>query len=139
MGSQALANESAAIGWRRRHRFEIGSALTGGSMVVSTYQAGKVAMIGWDGLQVTLLMRAFDKPMGMAVSGRRLVLATRHDLWILADRRRWPTTTSKANPAATTPFTCRGRRNVAIWTFTTWRCWTMRCGWSSRDFVAWQN
>ena len=32
----------------------------GGSLVVSTYQAGKVAMIGWDGRQVTLLMREFD-------------------------------------------------------------------------------
>jgi len=42
-------------------------AQSGGSLVVSTYQAGKVAMIGWDGRQVTLLMRQFDKPLGVAV------------------------------------------------------------------------
>lgn len=29
-------------------------ARAGGSLLVSTYQAGKVAMIGWDGRQVTL-------------------------------------------------------------------------------------
>ena len=80
----------------------------GGSIVLTTYQAGKVAMIGWDGRQVTLLMRQFDKPMGLAVdvsapalnrstpghdrglSGNapgvtRLALATRHDIVILAD------------------------------------------------------
>src|SRR3972149_11093012 len=60
-------------------------AQLGGSLTVSTYQAGKVAMIGWDGRQVTLLMRDFDKPLGMAVAGDRLVLATRHDVCILSN------------------------------------------------------
>ncbi|HVT90056.1 MAG TPA: TIGR03032 family protein [Tepidisphaeraceae bacterium] len=57
----------------------------GGSLVVTTYQAGKVAMIGWDGRQVTLLMRQFEKPMGMAISGKRLALATRNDIVLLAN------------------------------------------------------
>jgi len=60
-------------------------AQAGGSLVVSTYQAGKVAMIGWDGRQVTLLMREFDKPLGLAVQGSRIALATRHDLVLFAD------------------------------------------------------
>jgi uncharacterized protein (TIGR03032 family) len=55
--------------------------------VISTYQAGKVAMVGWDGRQVTLLMRDFDKPMGMAVDGLRLTLATRHEVWQFANSR----------------------------------------------------
>src|SRR5689334_9292677 len=59
----------------------------GGSLIVTTYQAGKVATIGWDGRQVTLLMRHFDKPMGMAVSGSRLALATRNDVILLADAK----------------------------------------------------
>ena len=39
-------------------------------------------MVGWDGAQVTLLMRQFDKPLGLAASGSRLALATaqRHAL-----------------------------------------------------------
>lgn len=57
----------------------------GGSLIVTTYQAGKVAMIGWDGRQVTLLMRQFDKPMGMAIDGGKIALATRHDVVILAN------------------------------------------------------
>jgi uncharacterized protein (TIGR03032 family) len=57
----------------------------GGAVAVSTYQAGKVAMIGWDGRRVSLLMREFDKPLGMAVAGDRLVLATRYDVWVFAN------------------------------------------------------
>jgi len=75
----------------------------GGSIVLTTYQAGKVAMIGWDGRQVTLLMRQFEKPMGLALSSgnlapghdgglsgntpqvRRIALATRHEVTHLAD------------------------------------------------------
>lgn len=60
-------------------------ARAGGSLAVSTYQAGKVAMIGWGGRQVTLLMREFDKPLGLAVAGNRLALATRHTFWIFAN------------------------------------------------------
>jgi uncharacterized protein (TIGR03032 family) len=56
-----------------------------GSVVLSTYQAGKVAMVGFDGRQVTLLMRQFDKPMGMAIDSTRLALATRHDVVVLAN------------------------------------------------------
>jgi uncharacterized protein (TIGR03032 family) len=65
--------------------FEAFLAQAGGSLTVSTYQAGKVAMIGWDGRQVTLLMRDFDKPLGMAVDGKRLLLATRSDLSVFCN------------------------------------------------------
>ncbi len=60
-------------------------AQAGGTLFVSTYQAGKVAMIGHDGRQVTLLMRQFDKPLGVALAGDRIALATRHDLTVFAD------------------------------------------------------
>ncbi|MGD0384448.1 MAG: TIGR03032 family protein, partial [Thermoguttaceae bacterium] len=65
--------------------FEEWLAPAGGSVAVSTYQAGKVAMVGWDGRQVTLLMRDFDKPLGLAAAGNRMVLATRHDLCIFTN------------------------------------------------------
>ena len=38
-----------------------------GSLVVSTYQAGKLLMLGWDGQRLTLLMRQYDKPMGFEI------------------------------------------------------------------------
>lgn len=56
-----------------------------GSLVVSTYQAGKLLMIGWDGQQLTLLMRHYDKPMGFDVSGKKLALATRNNITIHAN------------------------------------------------------
>jgi len=65
--------------------FQAWIAQIGGSLCVSTYQAGKVAMIGWDGRRVTLLMRHFDKPLGLRAKGNRLVLATRHDLWMFTN------------------------------------------------------
>ncbi len=58
-----------------------------GSLVVSTYQAGKVALIGWDGRQTTLLMREFDKPLGLAVAGGQLALATRYEVTLLANAK----------------------------------------------------
>ncbi len=56
-----------------------------GSIILTTYQAGKVATIGWDGKQVTLLMRQFDKPMGLAIDSGRIALATRHEVLLLAN------------------------------------------------------
>ena len=53
-----------------------------GSLVVSTYQAGKLLMIGWDGKQISLLMRRYDKPMGFDLSGKKLALATRNNITI---------------------------------------------------------
>jgi uncharacterized protein (TIGR03032 family) len=58
---------------------------SGGSLAVSTYQAGKLALIGWDGRQPTLLLRDFEKPLGLAVLGPRLALATRHDVTVFAN------------------------------------------------------
>jgi uncharacterized protein (TIGR03032 family) len=57
----------------------------GGTLALTTYQAGKVGLIGWDGRQVTLLFRDFDKPMGLARDGSRLLLATRNQLFVFAD------------------------------------------------------
>ncbi|MGD0517769.1 MAG: TIGR03032 family protein [Thermoguttaceae bacterium] len=78
-------NEPVEIQCLSSAAFEEWLAWAGGSLAVSTYQAGKVAMIGWDGRQVTLLMRDFEKPLGLAVAGNRMVLATREDLCIFSN------------------------------------------------------
>jgi uncharacterized protein (TIGR03032 family) len=56
-----------------------------GSVILTTYQAGKVVLLGWDGRQVTVLARDFPKPMGLAVDGPRLLLATRDEVILLAN------------------------------------------------------
>jgi len=60
-------------------------ATCGGSLAITTYQAGKVVLVGWDGRQVTVLLRHFDKPMGMTASGNRMALATRNELALFAN------------------------------------------------------
>jgi uncharacterized protein (TIGR03032 family) len=57
----------------------------GGVVAITTYQAGKVAMLGWNGAQASLLLRHFNKPLGLAVHGSRMALATRHEVLLLAD------------------------------------------------------
>lgn len=78
-------NDPAQIRCSASPIFEDWLIQSGGSLAVSTYQAGKVAMIGHDGRQLTLLMRDFDKPLGMVATGGRLVLATRYDVTIFAN------------------------------------------------------
>ena len=70
------ASDSGFIDWLTNSK---------GSLVVSTYQAGKLLMIGWDGKQLTLLMRQYDKPMGFDVSGKKLALASHNDITIHAN------------------------------------------------------
>lgn len=55
-------------------------ARSGGSLAVSTYQAGKLLLLGWNGNQISLLLRHFDKPMGLDANTERMVLATRNAL-----------------------------------------------------------
>ena len=85
MSQTAGAGEMVRVECAASAGFETWLAQAGGSLVVSTYQAGKVAIIGWDGRQVTLLMRQFDKPLGLAVDGARMALATRHEVWLFAN------------------------------------------------------
>lgn len=47
------------------------------SLVLSTYQAGKVILLSSDGENITQLYRDFDRPMGIALSGDMLALALR--------------------------------------------------------------
>ncbi len=85
MSQTAGAGEIVRVQCAASAGFEAWLAQAGGSLVVSTYQAGKVAMIGWDGRQVTLLMRQFDKPLGLGVDGDRVALATRHEVCLFAN------------------------------------------------------
>jgi uncharacterized protein (TIGR03032 family) len=55
----------------------------GASLLVSTYQANKllVARAARGGL--SMLVRTFDRPMGLAVDARRLMIGTRDRIWAL--------------------------------------------------------
>jgi uncharacterized protein (TIGR03032 family) len=86
--SPTIAPESAvgeAIACQADEGFQDWLSRAGGSIVVTTYQAGKVLMVGWNGQQVTMLLRQFTKPMGMAIWGDRIALATQHEVVMFAN------------------------------------------------------
>jgi uncharacterized protein (TIGR03032 family) len=51
------------------------------SLLVTTYQAGKLVIVRSDGGVINTHFRAFNKPMGMAVGGDRLAIGTAVDVW----------------------------------------------------------
>lgn len=57
----------------------------GCSLVISTYQAGKLILISASDEGLVQLPRDFDKPMGLAIRGPRLAIATRNEVVVLAD------------------------------------------------------
>src|SRR5260370_407384 len=68
----------------------------GASLLVSTYQANKLLVVRSAGNGISTLVRTFDKPMGLAVDGRRLALGTRTQVWFL---RNAPDIASRVEPA----------------------------------------
>lgn len=57
----------------------------GATLLVTTYQAGQLLALRADGNGLSMLVRTFDKPMGVAVNGRRLALGTRDRIWVFRD------------------------------------------------------
>jgi uncharacterized protein (TIGR03032 family) len=51
------------------------------SLLVSTYQAGKLVMLRPDGDRLNTHFRGFSKPMGLAVDGDRLAIGTTLEIW----------------------------------------------------------
>lgn len=54
------------------------------SLFVTTYQANKLLVIRAQHGRVSMLMRSFDRAMGIAVDHQRLAIATKKQLWFLA-------------------------------------------------------
>ncbi|MBI2826894.1 MAG: TIGR03032 family protein [Planctomycetia bacterium] len=58
-------------------------AKLGASLVVSTYQANKLLVARAQGPGLSMLVRTFDRPMGIAADARRLAVGTRNQIWTL--------------------------------------------------------
>jgi len=53
------------------------------SLLVTTYQAGKLMAVRARGGRVSTLLRTFERPMGLAVDGGQVALGTRNAIWFL--------------------------------------------------------
>src|SRR5207247_10079731 len=68
------------------------------SLVVSTYQAGKVIVVRTDGGALNTHFRTFAKPMGIAADRARLTIGGANSVW---DYRNMPAVASKLDPPGT--------------------------------------
>lgn len=68
------------------------------SLLVTTYQANKLLVVRAAGKGLSTLVRTFDQPMGLALTGRRLALGTRNQIWLLRDA---PDIAPRIEPAGT--------------------------------------
>ena len=71
---------------RHLHTHNLPDLLAGlrASVLISTYQAGKVVVVGSDQQKLALSFHNFERAMGLAVSGSRLAVGTRAQVWTLA-------------------------------------------------------
>lgn len=53
----------------------------GASLLVTTYQAGKLVLVRDEGDHLNTHFRSFQAPMGMAVDGERLTIGTKTQVW----------------------------------------------------------
>jgi uncharacterized protein (TIGR03032 family) len=67
----------------------------GASLLVTTYQAGKLVMVRDEGDHLNAHFRAFNAPMGMALSGERLAIGTHIQVWEFVNV---PAVTAKLDP-----------------------------------------
>ncbi|MEB3337281.1 MAG: TIGR03032 family protein [Leptolyngbyaceae bacterium] len=70
-------------------------AQLGISLVVSTYQAGKLITLRADNGVINTHFRVFEKPMGLAADRSRLAIGTAYQIWEL---RNVPAVTAKLDP-----------------------------------------
>lgn len=66
------------------------------SVLVSTYQAGKLIVVREDGGKANTHFRSFQSPMGLALDGGRLAVGTRTAVWEFRDQ---PAAARKLEPA----------------------------------------
>src|SRR6266566_857603 len=82
-GVAASATTAVEFHYRQSDGFVALLQQLGASLLVSTYQANKLLVVRAAGGGLSTLVRTFDRPMGLAVDGRRLAVGTRTEVWLL--------------------------------------------------------
>jgi len=88
----------------------------GVSLLVTTYQAGKLVIVRGDGENLNTHFRDFQSPMGLALAGDRLALGTRCQIW---EFHNVPAVAAKVGPvgrhdACFLPRSCHVTGNIQI-------------------------
>ncbi|MDO4569025.1 MAG: TIGR03032 family protein [Planctomycetia bacterium] len=60
-------------------------SLYGGSVIFSTLYSNKVVVLGWNGREVTVLLREFDAPAGVSVLKDQILISSRREVSLFAN------------------------------------------------------
>ncbi len=86
--AEALPHEREV---RFEHSHDLAKVLEGlnASLLISTYQAGKLAVLGADRRKLAVSLHNFDRPMGIAIhpSGDTMAVAAKNKVWFLRNDR----------------------------------------------------
>ena len=82
-GSSPAPPQAVPFHYAQTDSFTALLAESGASLLVSTYQANKLLVARVEGDGLSMLVRTFDRPMGLAVDARRLMIGTRDRIWSL--------------------------------------------------------
>jgi uncharacterized protein (TIGR03032 family) len=86
MASPQLRQTAVEFRYTQTERFSALLSELGASLLVSTYQANKVlAVRAAPGGGLSILVRTFERPMGIAAAGARLAIGTRDRVWLFRD------------------------------------------------------
>ena len=82
---------------RYEHSLNLGPILDrfGVTLLVSTYQAGKLGVIGRDRDQLTFSFHNFERSMGVAVGENRIAVGSTGQVWFLRSAPRSPPRSSR--------------------------------------------
>jgi uncharacterized protein (TIGR03032 family) len=85
--SKLVAPNLLADRFRYLHSPAFAEVLRGlrATLLVTTYQAGKLIAVRATGDGLSMLLRSFDQAMGLAVSRNRIAIGTRFQIWTLAN------------------------------------------------------
>ncbi len=80
-GASPAASTAVEFHYTQTESFVAVLQQLGASLVITTYQANKLLVARVAGAGLSMLVRTFDRPMGLAVSGDRLALGCRDQIW----------------------------------------------------------
>lgn len=84
-GPGAPSDAQPAFRYVHTHDFTDLLAQLGVTLLVTTYQAGKLMAVRAREGRVSTLLRTFDQAMGLAIEPGRMAVGTRHTIWFLRD------------------------------------------------------
>ena len=99
-GADSESKSEAEADFRYVHSDNLPALLEalGITLMITTYQAGKLVAFRAREGRVSMLLRTFDKAMGLAVDARRMAIATNHHVWMLQNS---PEIATKMEPKGT--------------------------------------